>query len=244
MRTTAIFSLLDQALLRSLPVKDPEQLVVLEGTGKAWQGGTSSYGGDVESYFSYPMYRDLRDRSRVFDGLAATSSVRVNVSRRGTPNVESGEIVSGNYFQMLGVRPALGRLFTGSDDTAPGANQTIVLSYEFWRNRFGADRTIIGDTLSLDNHPVTVIGVAAPEFRSAVWGQTPSVFMPMSMLAQLVPGKGTRLTDHTVRWLNIVGRLRVGLPMTVAEGQIAPLWYGLRASELAGTWAPLATLHK
>ena len=108
---TAIFSLLDQALLRSLPVRDPRQLVVLEATPyKAWNGGTWTQGGDDEAYFSYPMYRDLRDQNKVFDGLVAMVQMSTGVLWRSHSEVVRTELVSGNYFDMLGVKPAMGRL--------------------------------------------------------------------------------------------------------------------------------------
>jgi putative ABC transport system permease protein len=101
---TAIFSLLDQALLRSLPVRAPEQLVVLSGTGKAWEGHSSDHGGGVEKSFSYPMYRDLRDKgTAVFDGLIATAPADVGITRKNTSDFADAEVVSGNYFNVLGV---------------------------------------------------------------------------------------------------------------------------------------------
>lgn len=229
---TAIFSLLDQALLRSLPVRDPKQLVILQGTGKAWEGGISSEGGDVETYFSYPMYRQLRDKGEVFESLAATTAVSVGLLRRGNSTVEAAELVSGNYFSTLGVQPTLGRLFTASDDTAPGGNSVAVLSHSFWQDHLGADHNVLGETVSLNNHPFTIVGVAAPNFRSAVWGQTPAIFLPMSMLGQAQPGRDRALNDRKDRWLNIVGRLRSGLTPATAEPRLAPLWHALRADEL------------
>jgi putative ABC transport system permease protein len=109
---TAIFSLLDQALLRSLPVRDAKSLIVLEGTGKAWEGQFTSHGGDPEAYFSYPMYKDLRDKNQPFEGLIATGPASVSVTHAGASQLVDGELVSGNYFTVLGVQPALGRVFT------------------------------------------------------------------------------------------------------------------------------------
>src|SRR5271170_8020359 len=103
---TAIFSLLDQALLRSLPVRAPEQLVVLSGTGKVWDGHSSNHGAGVEQSFSYPMYRDLRDRGAAFDGLIATAPSGVGITRNGASDFADAEIVSGNYFSVLGVSAA------------------------------------------------------------------------------------------------------------------------------------------
>ena len=229
---TAIFSLLDQALLRSLPVHDPASLVVLEGTGKMWQGHNSNNGGDSEGYFTYPMYRDLRDQATSFSGLIATAPASVGLVHANSPQVIDAEIVSGNYFTLLGVQPALGQLFTQAQDTQPNAIPVAVLSFDFWRNHLAADPTIAGQTVTLNGHPYQVLGVAAPGFRSAVWGQSPAVFVPMAMIDQIIPGHGKRLTDHTDKWMNILGRLKPGVSLAQAEASTAPLWHALRAEEL------------
>lgn len=230
---TAIFSLLDQALLRSLPVRSPEQLVVLRGTGKAWEGHSSNHGGGVEQSFSYPMYWDLRDKgTAVFDGLIATAPVEVGTTRNKVSELVDGEVVSGNYFSVLGVKAAQGRLLTASDDTVPGANPVVVLSYAYWQTHMGSDANVAGETISINGAPFVIAGVAAPEFQSAVWGQVPDLFVPMSMLDVVAPGKGKRLQDHTDRWMNIVGRLKPGETPQHAQMAIAPLWHALRAEEL------------
>jgi len=231
---TAIFSLLDQALLRSLPVRDPQRLVVLEGTGDAWRGHSSSYGGDIASYFSYPMYRDLKSqaKSRGLEDLLATSKAAFDISFRNATELTEGEIVSGNYFSLLGTRPYRGRLLTASDDTTPGANPVAVVSYSFWQNHLNADPTVVGQTLLLNNYPFQVIGIADPNFRSAVWGETPAVFVPMSMLEQADPGRGGYLSQHNSRWLNIIGRLAPTQSATQVQAALAPLWHALRAEEL------------
>jgi putative ABC transport system permease protein len=231
---TAIFSLLDQALLRSLPVRAPEQLVVLTGTGKAWEGRSSDYGSGPEQSFSYPMYRDLRDKgTAVFDGLIATAPVEVGIARKNTSDFADAEVVSGNYFSVLGVAAAQGRLLTASDDTTPGGNPVVVLSHHYWQTHMGASADAVGETISINGTPFQIIGVSTPAFKSAVWGQTPDVFVPMSMLDQVMPGKGTRrLQDHTDRWMNIVGRLKPGETPQHAQIALAPLWHALRAEEL------------
>jgi putative ABC transport system permease protein len=229
---TAIFSLLDQALLRSLPVQAPEQLVVLSGTGKAWDGHSSNHGAGVEQSFSYPMYRDLRDRGTAFNGLIATAPAGIGITRNDASDFADAEIVSGNYFSVLGVPAAQGRLLTASDDTTPGANPVVVLSHRYWQTHLGADPRAVGETISINGAPFQIIGVAAPTFQSAVWGQLPDVFVPMSMLEQVIPGKGKRLQDHTDRWMNIIGRLKPGETPQHAQVAMAPLWHALRAEEL------------
>jgi putative ABC transport system permease protein len=229
---TAIFSLLDQALLRSLPVRDPERLIILSATGKAWQGHSSDHGSGVEKSFSYPMYRDLRDHSAAFDGLIATAPADIGITRNGASDMAYAEIVSGNYFSVLGVPAAHGRLLTQADDSMAGTNPVVVLSFNYWKTHFGADAGVVGQTISINGNPFQVIGVSAPAFQSAVWGEVPDVFVPMSMLDQIVPGKGRRLTDHTDRWMNIVGRLKPDLSTEQAQVALGPLWHALRADEL------------
>ncbi len=235
---TAVFSLLDQALLRSLPVRNPASLVILEGTGKAWEGSFSSNGGDHEAYFSVPMYRNLRDENRAFSGLIASAPADIGVAHAGHSEAARAELVSGNYFSVLGVQPALGRVFTEADDTAPGANSVAVLSFDFWRDHLGADSTLIGSTLSVNGQPFQIVGVAAPQFRSAIWGESPSLFVPMSMSGEIVPGAGKRLKDHTDRWINILGRLKPGVSRAQAQAATQPLWHALRADELKALGHP------
>jgi predicted permease len=229
---TAVYSLLDQALLRSLPVHAPEQLVVLSAPGKAWEGHSGDHGAGEDKSFSYPMYRDLRDQAQVFDGLIATAPTPVGIAHNRTSEVGDAEIVSGNYFSVLGVRPGLGRVLSQTDDGAPGANAVAVLSHHYWTTHLGADPNVVGTTLALNGHTFEVIGVTPENFQSAVWGQTPDLFVPMSMLDTVMPGKGKRLTDHKDRWMNIIGRLREGETTAQAEAGVAPLWHALRAQEL------------
>jgi predicted permease len=229
---TAVYSLLDQALLRSLPVSKPEQLVVLSVPGKAWSGHSSDHGAGEEKSFSYPMYRDLRDQAKVFDGLLATAPTPVGIAHDRTSEVVDAEIVSGNYFSVLGVGPGRGRLLSQADDGVPGANAVAVLSHHYWMTHLGADSNVVGKTIAVNSHSFEVIGVAPENFQSAVWGQTPDLFVPMSMLDTVIPGKGKRLTDHTDRWMNVLGRLREGETTAQAEAGVAPLWHALRAEEL------------
>jgi len=227
---TAIFSLLDQALLRSLPVRDPQRLVVLKGTGDAWNGSSSNNGGEDADYFSYPMYQDLRDQNHVFDGLIGTAPAQTGFSRGGSSQVLDAELVTGNYFNVLGVQPALGRIFSPADD-APNATPAVIVSFDFWRNTLASDPRIVGSTVSLNGHPFQVIGVAAPRFHSAVWGQTPEVFVPMAMVDQVTSYSGG-LREHFSRWMNILGRLKPGVSAVQAQAGLAPVWHALRANEL------------
>src|SRR5580698_2909935 len=226
---TAIFSLLDQALLRSLPVKDADRLVVLQFTGNG--SGHVSSRTDESFYFSYPMYRELRDRNSVFSGLIATDWTAVGVQWHNQPELVGAELVSGNYFDALGIRPALGRLMVADDDRVADANPVVVLSFRYWRRRLGSDPSVVNQSILVNGRPFTILGVTPPGFHSVVMGATPTLFVPMTMKAEVRPGFKD-LEDRTSRWLNIIGKLKPGLTREQAEAGINPLWYSIRADEL------------
>ncbi len=226
---TAIYGLLDQVLLRSLPVREPDRLVLLKYSG-AHKGHISSRADD-KTYFSYPMYRDLRDRNSVFSGVIATDWTQVGLLWHDQPELVATELVSGNYFEVLGVRPALGRLLASSDNTQPGADTVAVLSFSYWRRHFDADRSILNQTILVNSHPFTIIGVTQSGFHSVVMGDNPDLFVPMTMKSQVIPG-GRDLEDRRSSWLNIVARLKPGISREQAEAGINPLWSSIRADEL------------
>ncbi len=227
---TAIYSLLDQVLLRSLPVKDPGGLVQLKSVGSD-SGHVSSWGGDDHLYFSYPMYRDLRDKSSVFDGMLARTPAQVGIQYHNDSKLGMAELVSGNYFQVLGLTPAVGRLIMPSDDEVQERDPIAVLSYEYWVRRFGSDRGVLNSTISINGHPFTIVGVAPPGFKSVVVGDSPDLFVPMMMKAEVTPGWND-LDKHRSRWLNIIARLKPGESVATAEAGLEPLWKGLRQEEL------------
>jgi putative ABC transport system permease protein len=227
---TAIFSLLDQALLRSLPVKEPNRLALLRYSGS--ESGHSSSRGDDHLYFSYPMYRDLRDRSSVFSGVIATGYAQVGVEWHNQPELADAELVSGNYFDVLGVQASLGRLIVPSDDVAQEASPLVVLSFDYWQRRFGSDPRVINQSISINAHPFTIIGVAQPGFRSVAAGDNPGIFVPASMKREITPGRDD-VEDRRSRWLNIIGRLEPGLTSQQAQAGIDPLWHSIRAEELS-----------
>src|SRR5208337_390249 len=145
----AVFTLFDQVLLRMLPVERPRELARFVWTG-GFSGSASSFGGDEHNYFSYPMYKDLRDQNQVFAGILAADKANVGVSWHNQAETKGAEIVTGNYFQLLGIKPALGRLLTPQDDTAKNANAVVVLSYEYWKARFAASRDVAGQTVLIN----------------------------------------------------------------------------------------------
>jgi putative ABC transport system permease protein len=230
---TAIFTLLNQALLRALPVKDPNQLVVLSFAGSV-EGHKHSEGGDTpdhDHYFSYPMYRDLRDNNTVMSGLIAVAPAPAGVSWNNHTEQVPVELVSGNYFQTLGVQPAVGRLLLPSDETFENANPVAVLSFDFWKSHL-AEAPVAGKTLLVNGHPFTIAGVAAPGFRGMVWDQHPDLYVPITMQPVIEP-EWSYLGDRRSAWLTMVGRLRPGETPQHASASLNPLWLSLRTREFA-----------
>jgi predicted permease len=233
----AVFTLFDQALLRMLPVDHPKQLVRFEWSG-AFSGSMSSFGGDSPghmNYFSYPMYKDLRNHNQVFQDILAADEATVGISWHNQAENESSEVVTGNYFQMLGLRPALGRLFTMQDDTAKNANPVLVLGYNYWKTRFGASRDAVGQSVLINGHAFTILGVAPQNFDSAIGGFKPGIFIPISMVEVAMPGSAPLdvLNNHQAAWLTLVARLKPGVSAAQAEASLGPLWHALRVNEFA-----------
>jgi predicted permease len=234
---TAIFSLTDQILLRMLPVERPQELVVLRSPGPK-QGRVWSDGDNGAASFSYPLYKELRDKNNVFAGLLARFAIPLSVAGDGQTERADGELVSGNYFDVLGVRPALGRLFTDEDDRAPGASPIAVLSHGYWTRRFGASPDVLNKTLVINGTVMTVVGVARAGFNGVQVGQLPDVFIPITMKAQMTPNSNG-LDNHKDYWLAIIGRLQPGLSRQQAEAAFAPVYRQILEEELPlmGKWS-------
>jgi putative ABC transport system permease protein len=229
---STIFSLLSQALMRALPVQDPDQLVVLSFAGAA-PGHTQSEGGSAPGHrheFSYAMYRDLRDQNTALSGLIAAAPAGVGVVWNGHAEPLSAEMVSGNYFEMLGVRPAVGRLFVASDEGAEGANPIGVLNFDYWKSHL-AEAPVEGRTLLINGSPFTIAGVAAPGFHSMVWGRLPDIYVPITM-QRIVQPDWTYIKDRKAYWIDIIGRLRPGMTRERAEASMNQLYLSVRKSEI------------
>ncbi|PYV07949.1 MAG: multidrug ABC transporter substrate-binding protein, partial [Acidobacteria bacterium] len=220
---------LDQILLRLLPVKNPDELVLL-----TWRG--SHYGSNTGgNALSYPMYKDFRDRNQVFSGLMCRYGLELNLGYGGSTERVAGELVSGNYFEVLGVTPALGRTITPDDDRIPGGHPEAVLSYDFWVNRFGADPGILGKTLTIDGHGFTVIGVSQEGFDGIELGFSPKIRMPVAMKKDLTPGLWAELynlENRRARWVNVFGRLKPGVTAARAKASLQPLFHSILEMEV------------
>ncbi|HEX2663634.1 MAG TPA: ABC transporter permease [Candidatus Acidoferrum sp.] len=227
---SAIFSLTNQILLSDLPAPHPEQLVILRSPGPN-HGHTW---GDIDQgaqSFSYPTYRDLRERATVFSGLLGCRRITVNVSGHGETQAAHADLVSGNFFQTLEVQPALGRLFTSSDESAPGGNTVAVLSYSYWSRQFGNDPSILDEPLTVNGVPLTVVGVARKGFFGVQIGLTPDLFIPVTMKAQMAPNPNQTLEDRTDRWLPVMGRLKAGITLARAQAELQPIYQPLLESD-------------
>ncbi|HEV8384901.1 MAG TPA: ABC transporter permease [Candidatus Acidoferrales bacterium] len=231
---TAIFSLTDQILLRPLPVPRPQELVELRSPGPKSGHVSSDVGEGAPASFSYPSYKDLRDRNTVFSGLLACYSIPLSVSGQGQTERAQGQLVSGNYFETLGVRPALGRMFTQDDDRIPGAHPVAILSHGYWTRRFGASPAILNQQLLVNGLSLTVVGVAQRGFQGVEVGQLPDIFVPITMKAQMTPN-WDGLNDRRDYWFAILGRLKPGVSRTQAEAGLASTYRGVLEEEAATT---------
>src|SRR6185437_5496483 len=181
--------------------------------------------------FSYPLYKDLRAQSHVFSGLLARYAVPLNVAGQGSTERASGELVSGNYFEVLGVPPALGRVFSLQDETAPGANPVAVLSYGYWARRFGRDPAVLNKQLTVNGNVLTVVGVARAGFTGVQIGQLPDIFIPITMKPQMTPN-WNGLEDPKDNWVAILGRLPAGTTRARAQVALQPLYHSLLLAEV------------
>jgi predicted permease len=210
---TAIFSLMDSVLLRSLPVSHPEQIVQLRTLRPA---------GRINQNYSNPMFQDLRRMNQVCSGLIAYYATPISLSG-GSAQAERiyGTLASGDYFSVLGVGTVLGRTFTMADDQAPGASPVVVISHGLWRRRFGGARDVVGQTLTLNNTQFTVIGVAPPDFTGLVRGLSSDLWMPLSMHNQAVPDDPPdTMSNRGLSWLEVAGRLKPGVTIAQASASI------------------------
>ncbi len=202
---TAIFSLVDKAMIRKLPVEEPERLVVVSAT--------SSRG--LSTAFTYPDFADYRDGNQVFEGLVCYTQRALTLNDGGLAERVQGMIVSGNYFTALRVQPALGRGFLPEEDKTRGSHPVIVISYGLWQRRFGADPALVGKAVNLNGYSFTVVGIAPPEFTGTIPGSVPDVYVPVMMQGLVSPSWkfdplfGPR--SRGLAWLEVLGRLKPGV---------------------------------
>jgi predicted permease len=232
--TTAMFSLYHQILVRTLPTTEPERLVNLAAPGPGKVGGT--YGdlgiGDREAQFSYAMFRELEARQTGFTALAAHTDFVSNLSYREQPSYSrGGTMVSGRYFDVLNLRPALGRLITPDDEPRVGESAVVVLSYDYWQRRFSGDPSVLGELLTVNGTALEIVGVAPEGFTGTILGVRADVFVPLSMRWLMVPTLGTYNEANPFRffqyWAYVFGRLAPGVTLEQASAQLNTLYSGI-----------------
>jgi predicted permease len=218
--SAAIFSLADQILFRLLPVREPERLVAVD-----WKGNSLSHGWGPGAYMSYPLCRDLMKQDRFFDGVLCRFPTGVMLASGEGRQAEpvGAEIVSGSYFPVLGVAPAVGRLLDEQDDVQPGAHPVVVTSYAYWQSALGGAPDVVGRKVLLNGFPMTVVGVASPRFRGMDIGEVPAVWIPASMKARATP-EWDRLLDRRAGFMQVFGRLRPGVGADEAQAGLQP-WF-------------------
>lgn len=214
---TAIFSLINAALLKMLPVAHPERLVTI--------------GCSADDNFPYPAYKQLRDRNQVFSGVLAFRSLGdFDFEVDGHADLAKGQVVSGNYYSVLGVNAILGRTIAPDDDRVAGGGPVAVISYQYWVQRFNRDPSVVGKEIALNGSAFTVIGVTPPEFFGLEPGHPVEVTVPISMVDQVRPGWSDPGTPYSIltapfrNWLHLVGRLGPGVMEEQALATIDPIY--------------------
>lgn len=232
----AIFTLTDAVLLQSLPVADPHQLATIASFDP-----TQS---ETNNSFSFPMYQDLRDKNEVFSGVLARGGAQMNISYEGRNDRVVGELVSGNYYDVLGVRPWVGRLLTQDDDRMPGAHPVAVLSYSFWERRFGKDPGVVGKTILINENPVSVIGVSPPGFYGIELSSNADVRVPLMMTPVFGPLPKTRLQSRRHQWLSIMARRKDGVTPAQAQASLEVLYQQIRQGEAQQLQASTSAMER
>ncbi len=218
---TAIFSVFERLMLRQLPVPAPEEIVNVTSPGPKPGSRSTGDSGRVDAVFSHPLFRDLERIENVGLRLAAHRDIHANLSYKGQTSEAEGLLVSGGYFPALGLSPSVGRLLGPDDDRVAGAHPVVVLSHSYWSTRFGADPTVVGDTLVVNGDPMTVVGVAPEGFSGTTTLDRPQVFVPLMMARQAFRDPDWNgLEARNNHWLYVFGRLHTGLTRPQAEGQI------------------------
>jgi putative ABC transport system permease protein len=232
----AIFSLFNQMLLRTLPVQEPQRLVNFRSPGPKAGSTNCGQAGDCDAVFSYGMFRDLQKAQTVFTDIAAHVPFDANVAAGGQTSNEDGLLVSGSYFPVLGVQPALGRLLTIDDDPAIGESHVAVLSHALWQTRFGLDPNVLNQSIVVNGQSLTIVGVAARGFNGTTLGYTPEVFVPIT-LRDLMQPPFKRIEGRRNYWAYLFARLRTG----VSREQAATAMHTIYRAILNDVDAPLQT---
>lgn len=235
---TAIFTLIDQILLRKLPVRAPEQLVML------YQQGNHNGSNMGTRMHSYPLYQDLQQKAEPLQEVLCRRLVPASVSVDNQTERVLAEMVSGNYFTMLGVRPAVGRVFSSQeDDQVYAGHPVVVLGYDYWVNRFGRDPGVVGRTIRVNNAAMTIVGVSAAGFAGLDPAEAPQIRVPIQMKPVMLPEwTWLHVDDRRSRWVQVFGRLKPGYTVESARAPLQGLFTQIRTYEMtlpaAKDWSP------
>ena len=217
--TSAIFSIFNQLLLRPLPVPESTRLVNLGAPGPKSGSTSCNQSGDCEQVFSFPMFRDLERAQTVFTGIAAHRSVAANLAFGGQTMNAAVLLVSGGYFPVLGIQPALGRLIGPGDDRAPGESPVVVLSHAFWQSHFAGSRDVLNQTMIVNGTPTVIVGVAPAAFEGTTIGVKPGVFVPMTLRDPVNPfARG--FENRRSYWVYLFARLKPGVSIEAARASL------------------------
>jgi predicted permease len=224
---TAMFSLLDQVVLRLLPVRDPKQLVIVKEAGNHYG---NSYGPNT---MSWPMFEDLRSNNQVFSEMFCRFPASLAIGYHDQTVQIPAELISSAYFQTLGVEAVLGRTIGRDDDSIPDGKPVVVLSYSFWQSYFGGDRNVIGRTIALNGYAMTVIGVVQPGFDGLELGVPVKVFVPIMMKTEMTPhSDGLKDRRRRLSWVTTYGRLKPGVSTDQAQASLQPLLHSILEMEV------------
>jgi predicted permease len=207
---SAIFSLFDEMLLRPLPVPNAEELVNFKSPGPKPGSNSCNQAGGCDEIFSYPMFKDLEKAQTSFTGIAAHRYFGGSVGYQGTSLSSEGLLVSGSYFPVLGLAPAIGRLFTPEDDKTVGNHFVVVLSYDYWNTRFALNPNVLNETLVVNGQAMTVVGVTPRGFNGTTLGNNPDLFVPMTMRGLMTPGFNG-FENRRQYWAYLFARLKPGV---------------------------------
>jgi putative ABC transport system permease protein len=233
----AVFSMYDGLLLRPLPVDNPAGLVNLYGPGPKSGGSSCNEAGNCDHVFSYPMFRDLERADGPFAGIAAQRPIRANLGYEGQTTAARGVLVSGSYFGVLGLAPALGRLISPEDDRVDGEASVVVLGHDYWVNNLGAAAGAVGQTLIVNGKPLTIVGVAPRGFGGTTVGIRPEVYVPITFRWQAEPRSIPNFDSRRSYWVYVFARLKAGVSPEQAAAAIAPTYRAI----LNDVEAPLQT---
>jgi predicted permease len=222
---TAVFTLLDQLVLRMLPVQHPEQLVMIWSTGPHFGGNAGP------RTASYPMYQDFQRKATAFDSVFCRFETPSAITVDGATERVNAELVSGNYFQALGVRPAMGRVFSSeTDDQTYKGHPSVVLSYHYWMRRFGGDPKVVGKKILINNDPMELVGVSSAGFVGLDPARSPDIRVPILMTPVMTPGRD-ELANRRSQWVQIFARLKTGITVESARASLQPLFHQILRQE-------------